>query len=110
MGFLIGLAAKLVGERFAPLLVYATMIAAVVGALVWFRNDAIADGRAIERDVWEQAIARAEAQADEVAGEVEDERKERASDWADRVREEKEKVDEAIKSGVDPFDAVFPAG
>lgn len=107
MGILIGWAAKLVGEKLAGPMVWAIMLALVVGGLWWLRADAHADGRALEKAAWEEAIDEAEKQAAAVAVDVEEERDDRAVDWAEQVREEKEQVDDAIEAGRDPFDVMF---
>jgi hypothetical protein len=110
MGFLIGLAARAVGEKLAGPLVYALIAAALAGAVWWLRADAYSDGEAAEKASWEKAIAETEIEAGEVARDVEEERDTRTEDWSERVREEKEKIDEATEAGSDPFDVLFPSG
>lgn len=107
MGFLISLAAKAVGERFAPLLAYGTVIALLVGALLWLRHDAYQDGEAANEAKWiaagetfEQAAEEAQTAADAASAA-------RAAREFERVREEKEKIDAATAQGTSPLDVLF---
>lgn len=107
MGFLIGLAAKVVGERFAGLAVYGTAILLVLGAIWWLRADAYSDGVGDTDAKWEEAGRRLEAQAIEAAKAADSKSDERAAVEFERVQSEKEKLDAASASGGSPWDVMF---
>lgn len=110
MTFLIGLFAKLgLGPRLAALASYGLILALAVAALVWLRADARSDGVRAENARWEAALDKAEEQAEEAADAAEEQADEREGLEADRVREEKERIDEAVEAGQDPFDVLFPS-
>ncbi|APZ81837.1 hypothetical protein vBEliSR6L_72 [Erythrobacter phage vB_EliS_R6L] len=107
MGFLISLAAKAVGERFAPLLAYALVIAVLVGAIWWLRADAYSDGEAANDAKWVAAGEEAERQAREAAGRASAASVKRVEQNNARVAQEKEKLDAAEASGSSPLDVLF---
>lgn len=107
MGFLISLAAKAVGERFAPLLAYGVVIAALVGAIWWLRADAYSDGVTATDAKWEEAGRRLEQQAREAAGKADAASVQRVEQNNARVAQEKEKLDEAEAAGSSPLDVLF---
>lgn len=107
MGFLISLAAKAVGERFAPLLAYGTVIALLVGALLWLRHDAYQDGVADTDARWEEAGRVLEEQVEEAQTEADAASADRAAEEFERVKDEKEKLDAAAAQGTSPFDVLF---
>lgn len=107
MGFLISLAAKAVGERFAPLLAYGLVIAALVGAIWWLRADAYSDGEAATDAKWVAAGERLERQAAEAAGRADAASVQRVEQNNERVAQEKEKLDEAEAAGSSPLDVLF---
>lgn len=104
---MIALIAKLVGERFAPLVSYALVLALVGGALWWMHHAAYQKGRADENAAWEQAIAKANQQSATSAATAEQGAVARQASETERVRAEKEKIDEAASKGNDPFDVLF---
>ena len=70
MGFLIGLAARLVGPKLAPFLAYGFIIAVLLGILWWLRNDAYHDGvrhMQAEIDRANRQFLQQKARADELA-------------------------------------------
>lgn len=107
MGFLISLAAKAVGERFAPLLAYGLLIAVLVGAIWWLRADAYSDGEAATDAKWVAAGERLERQAAEAAGKADAASVQRVEQNNERVAQEKEKLDEAEAAGSSPLDVLF---
>lgn len=107
MGFLISLAAKAVGERFAPLLAYGVIILALVGAVWWLRADAYSDGERATDAKWVAAGEKLERQAAEAAGKANAASAERIEQNNERVAQEKEKLDEAEAAGSSPLDVLF---
>lgn len=107
MGLIIGIAAKLVGEKFAGLAVYGTAILLVLGAIWWLRADAYSDGVAATDAKWEEAGRRLEQQAAEAAAAADDRADDRQAQEFDRVQQEKEKLDAASASGGSPWDVLF---
>lgn len=105
MNFLIGLAAKVVGERFAPALAYAVVIGAIWAAIVWLRADARADTDA----KWIAAGKTLEVKAAKAAGSAEAASVKRIAAENERVRDEKEKLDAAQADGSSPIDVLFGA-
>lgn len=107
MGFLISLAAKAVGERFAPLLAYGLIILAIVGAVLWLRADAYSDGVNATDAKWVAAGERLKQQAEQAAGAANAASATRTAAEVERVREEKERLDEAEAAGRSPLDVLF---
>jgi len=107
MGFLISLAAKAVGERFAPLLAYGLIILAIVGAVLWLRADAYHDGERATDAKWVAAGKKLEAQAKAAAGKADDASVKRVEQNNAKVAQEKEKLDEAEAAGSSPLDVLF---
>lgn len=107
MGFLIGIAAKLVGERFASLLAYGLVIAALLGAIWWLRADAYSDGEAATDAKWVAAGERLERQAAKAAGKASAASVQRIEQNNARVAQEKERLDEAEAAGSSPLDVLF---
>lgn len=107
MPFLISLAARLVGPRFAPALVWAFLAAALVGAVWWLRADAYRDGEAANDARWKAAGERLKSQARIAAGRADQASAERVAAEADRVAQEKEKIDAAQAQGDSPLDILF---
>lgn len=109
MGFLIGIAAKLVGERFAGIAAYAFIGALLIGALLWLRADAYSDGAAATDAKWVAAGERLKNQAAGAAAAAGKESDVRVAAEVERVRDEKEKLDEAESQGSSPLDVLFGA-
>ena len=107
MGFLIGWAAKLVGERFAPLLTYGLIALALVGALWWLRADAYSDGVRATDAKWVAAGEKLKQQAEKAAGAANAASASRTAAEIERVREEKERLDESEAAGSSPPDVLF---
>lgn len=107
MGFLIGIAAKIVGERFAGLAAYAFVIAALVGAVLWLRADAYSDGVEATDTKWVEAGEKLKQQAAQAQGAATAASMSRTAIEVDRVREEKEKLDAAQAQGSSPLDVLF---
>jgi hypothetical protein len=107
MGFLIGLAAKAVGERFAPLLTYGLIALALIGAIWWLRADAYSDGVSATDAKWVAAGEKLKQQAEQAAGAANAASATRTAAEVERVREEKEKLDEAEAAGSSPLDVLF---
>lgn len=82
----------------------------LLGALWWLRSDAYADGVRDTNASWEKAFHKADQQAAAAAGNASAAALERAKAHDDRVREEKDKIDDAKAKGSSPLDALFPAG
>lgn len=108
MTFLVGLAARLVGEKLAPWLAYGGTLVLIGLVVLWIRQDAYHSGKADEKAVWEAALDAHEEAAEDAANEIDDEREEAMEEWAENIREEKEKIDAAKQAGSDPFDVLFP--
>lgn len=108
MGWILGLLAKVVGEKAAPFLGFGLLALALGGAYLWIRHDAYRDGVDAENSRWEKALAKAERDAEEVAEIVGQEGEHRGEVEVERVKIEKEKIDAAIQAGEDPFDVFFP--
>lgn len=104
-GFLVG---KGFTQGFASVIGTLLPLLALAGAVWWLRHDAYQDAVTDTNTAWEKAMARADEKADEIAEEVGVEADQRAEDWADQVKREKEKLDEAAENGTDPFDILFP--
>lgn len=107
MSILIGWAAKLVGERFAPLLAYGFVLLLLVGALWWLRADAYSDGVRDTDDKWEEAGRLLAEQAEQAAGKADEASADRVADYQEQLAEEKEKLDEADAAGTSPLDVLF---
>ncbi len=107
MGVLIAIAAKAVGQRFAPFLVYGLIALAVIGALWWLRADAYSDGVAATDAKWEEAGRRLEKQVRDAAGKADAASVKRVEQNNARVAQEKEKLDEAEATGSSPLDVLF---
>jgi hypothetical protein len=107
MGFLIGLAAKAVGERAAPFLAYGLVVLALLGALWWLRADAYGDGKRDADAAWVAAGEKLKADAAEAASAADKKSAERTAAEFERVREEKERLDESEAAGTSPFDVLF---
>ena len=111
MGILIGLFAKMgLGPRLAALAGYGLVALAVVGALWWLRHDAYNDGERAENARWEAALDEAEEQAETAADQADVLADTREEEFAETVKEEKERIDAAVEAGTDPFDVLFPGG
>lgn len=68
-----------------------------------------ADGREAKVNArWEAAAAALEEASDDAAASAEDAAVAREEGYADRLKDEKEKIDEALDAGTDPFDQLFP--
>lgn len=109
MGFLIGIAAKLVGEKFAGLAAYAFVIALLAGAILWLRADAYGDGVAATDKKWIEAGEKLKQQAAQAQGAASAASVSRTAIEVERVREEKEKLDAAEAQGSSPLDVLFGA-
>jgi hypothetical protein len=107
MSFLIGLAAKAVGERFAPLLAYGLIILAIVGGVLWLRADAYHDGERATDAKWVAAGKKLEDQAKVAAGKADTASVQRVEQNNAKVAAEKEKLDEADANGSSPLDVLF---
>lgn len=84
-------------------------LAAVSAVLAY--GESRADGREAKVNArWEAAAAALKERSDEAAGVAEEGAVEREQDYADRLKEEKERLDEAAEEGSDPFDVLFPSG
>jgi len=105
--FLISIAARLVGARFAPLLTYAVLALALVCGVWWLRADAYSDGEAATDAKWVAAGERLERQAAEAAGKASAASAQRIEQNNARVAQEKEKLDDAEASGSSPLDVLF---
>lgn len=109
MGFLIGIAAKLFGEKFAGLAAYAFVLLLIGGAILWLRADAYSDGVTATDAKWEAAGEKLKQQAAKAQGAASAASVSRTAIEVDRVREEKEKIDEAQSQGGSTFDVLFGA-
>jgi hypothetical protein len=109
MGFLVGLMGKIVGEKFAGLAAYGLIVILIVGGVMWLRADAYSDGKHDEEARWIEAIENMQEDAEASADAADEAADEREDVFIDRVREERERIDEAIEQGTDPFDVLFGA-
>lgn len=107
MGFLIGLAAKAVGKRLAPLVAYGIVFLAVAGAVLWLRADAYRDGAKATDAKWVAAGAALERKAHAAATEADERSAERVRTANEQLAREKEKLDEAEALGTSPLDVLF---
>lgn len=108
---LTGILLKLgMGEQLAKILSPVIIAIAAAAALLWLRADAYGDGKRDENARWEAAIEAVNARAKESADQADDAADGREDDFTQRVREERERIDDAIEQGGDPFDVLFPAG
>ena len=106
---MIGLVAKLVGAKAAPWVTYGLIGLLLFGAYTWRINAAISEGREIEKAAWEEAIEKANAEAEAAMEAAETDGDAREIEWAEQVKEEKEKIDDAIEANTDTFDVLFPS-
>lgn len=109
-----GIAAKLVGEKFARPLVYGIGIILLL-VMFYLALDAYGDsrfreGRAAENAAWKKAQDVLIAQAAKSSKKADTEALAATLDQAAKTQEEKEKVDDAIANGSSPFDVLFPSG
>lgn len=109
MGFLIGIAAKIFGERFAGLAAYGFVIAALIAAVLWLRADAYSDGVKATDDKWVAAGEKLKQQAAQAQGAASAASMSRTAIEVDRVQQEKEKLDAAEAKGSSPLDVLFGA-
>lgn len=101
----LGKAAKAVGG----LVTAVAVLLLLWGIVAWIRADAYADG---ERDTdlkWQAASERLKEQAIRSAGTADTNAGVREQQFTTRLAQEKEKVDEAVSNGADPFGPLFPA-
>lgn len=109
MGFLIGIAGKIVGERFAGLAAYGFVIALLAGAILWLRADAYSDAVKATDAKWVEAGEKLKQRAAQAQGAASAASVSRTAVEVERVREEKEKLDEAEAKGSSPLDVLFGA-
>lgn len=107
MGFLIGIAAKMFGERFAALAAYAFVLLLIGGASLWLRADAYSDGVKATDDKWVAAGEKLKQQAAAAQGAASAASISRTAIEVDRVQKEKEKLDAAEAKGSSPLDVLF---
>lgn len=107
MGFLIGIAAKMFGEKFAGLAAYAFVLLLIGGAILWLRADAYSDGVAKTDQKWEAAGEKLKQQAAQAQGAASAASMSRTAIEVDRVQAEKEKLDAAEAQGSSPLDVLF---
>lgn len=107
MGFLIGIAGKIVGEKFAGLAAYLFVIGALVAAVLWLRADAYSDGVKATDDKWVAAGEKLKQQAAAAQGAASAASISRTAIEVDRVQKEKEKLDAAEAQGSSPLDVLF---
>lgn len=109
MGFLIGIAGKIVGEKFAGLAAYLFVLALIGGAIWWLRADAYSDGVTATDAKWVEAGEKLKQRAAQAQGAASAASNSRTAIEVERVREEKEKIDAAEAQGSSPFDVLFGA-
>lgn len=95
------------GALLRRVLPYLIGAAVLIGAILWLRADAYADGERAEEARWEEAGERFEEAADQAETEADRESAARAAAEFERVKQQKEKIDAATNEGSSPFDAIF---
>lgn len=100
-----GRAAKAVGAGIVGLATFLLLW----GIVAWIRADAYADGSADNEAKWQAASDQLNKQASRSAGTADVNAGARERQFTARLAEEKEKVDEAVSNGADPFGPLFPA-
>lgn len=86
------------------------LVLAVVYAVLAY-GESRADGREAKVNArWEAAAAELDRKSRAAAEAAEEGALEREATYAEELKREKEKVDEILDAGGDPFDALFPAG
>lgn len=113
MSLLIGLAARLVGKKFAPFLAYGAVIALIVGLGWWWLDSygdrRYAEGVKAESDRWIEASEKLEQQAEASATKADDAAVERLTEHVAEQAKEQEQIDEAVDEGSSPLDVLFGA-
>ena len=109
MGFLIGIAGKVVGEKFAGLAAYLFVLLLIGGVVLWQRADAYSDAVKATDAKWVAAGEKLKQQAQQAQGAASAASVSRTAIEVERVREEKEKLDEAEAKGSSPLDVLFGA-
>jgi hypothetical protein len=99
-------AAKLVAYIAIPLLI----LAAFYLSLDAYGDSRYREGQSDADKAWQEASDRLIAKSQKAATKADTAAAARAADYAARVEEEKEKIDEAIAEGSSPLDVLFGAG
>jgi hypothetical protein len=100
------------GEKVSKALGLLLVILAVIGILRvtynTIRASGYKDGRAEEKAIWIKAEEEFKARAVVAVEEADKKQAERDAEYAEGVREQREKIDEAVAQNRSPLDAVFP--
>lgn len=107
MTYLISLLTKLFGKRFAPFVAYLSIVIIIIAALWWLRHDAYRDGIADNDAKWQAAEKALRAKKDKVEAKANAKQKQRETQYFEAVKQEKEKIDDAIDNGDSSFDIMF---
>ena len=107
MPFLIGWAAKLVGQRFAPFLVYGSMILIAVLALLWWGHTKYRAGVRDTDQHWHDASNLLQAQSANSASNASVAAGQREVAHDQQVSDERNRIDAAEQNGASPLDALF---
>jgi len=87
-----------------------TLVSAILGAFLFY-GQMRADGREEKVNArWIAAAKELEQESRRSAVTAETKAQARENDFAEQLQEEKERIDEAIDAGSDPFDVLFPGG
>lgn len=87
------------------------LLLAMCASAILAYGESRADGREAKVNArWEAAAEKLEQDSRDAAAEAEVGAVEREEKYAEKLKREKEKIDEVEAAGGDPFDALFPAG
>lgn len=111
IAFLMGLG---LGKRAAQAVAFVVIPLLILGAF-YLALDAYGDsrfeaGEAKADKAWHDAAVKLQQQSDDAAADADVGAGEREAAYADKLAEEKEKIDATIADGGDPFDVLFPGG
>lgn len=112
---MIGILMRLgLGKRAAQLVAFVAIPLLILG-LFYLALDAYGDARADAREAevdkaWADAAVKLQQESAASAGVATGLADKRAEKYAERLAAEKEKIDDAIATGADPIDVLFPPG
>ncbi len=98
------------GTRVAKFGSYVLIALALIAAAWWLRRDAYNDGQRDTNAEWQAASERLKREAAASASRADDAAALRVEEHVEQVQAEKEKLDEAQRTGSSPLDVLFGSG
>jgi hypothetical protein len=110
MAPIIGLLAPRVGKTLASFIAYGGLVLLLVGALLWWGHTKYEAGVRDTDAKYAAASAKLKEQARVSAARADAKAEQRVEQFTAKVAEEKEKLDEAERTGSSPLDVLFGPG